>query len=391
MISTHSRYGKHSILVSATVCCGFLLRTFVAVWNGFFGPSFGADVDALGFHQNAVDYSKDMMLKEMTSAHLYSYLLGAVYRVTGASLFLGSMLSVVVWLISAGVVLRTLRLLAVGQAGQFYAMALYALLPSSILYTSVTLREVYQLLFVNLSVYSALRIYLNRSRAHWFILILSGLGMGLMHGGLLVLAVFIFMAAVIMSFLFRRRGLYFTKIMLIGPVVAAVVFGGLSLFTNFSYSLDKGVATTIESYQKGELTGSRAQYIDEVKIDGLVGLLRFVPTALAQYLFEPVPWRASTVPDIELLVENALRAWLIWKALIGLRGTWFLTRRAVIFVFLSYLLLEGLWAIGTTNWGTASRHHVPSIGLLVIAAFAGERSKRRVAARAVEGAVGFIA
>ena len=32
---------------------GFAIRIFVSFWNSFFGPSFGAEADALGFHESA--------------------------------------------------------------------------------------------------------------------------------------------------------------------------------------------------------------------------------------------------------------------------------------------------------------------------------------------------
>jgi len=52
-------------------------------------------------------------------------------------------------------------------------------------------------------------------------------------------------------------------------------------------------------------------------------------------------------------------------------------RVSVSLVFLSYLLLETTMSSGTINWGTASRHHIPSIGLLLAAAFAAPRARRR--------------
>jgi hypothetical protein len=45
------------------------------------------------------------------------------------------------------------------------------------------------------------------------------------------------------------------------------------------------------------------------------------------------------------------------------------------FVFINYFILELIWSMGTVNWGTALRHHIPSFGLLVIAAFAYSRRK----------------
>ena len=39
------------------------------------------------------------------------------------------------------------------------------------------------------------------------------------------------------------------------------------------------------------------------------------------------------------------------------------------FIFLAYLFIETMWSVGTVNWGTASRHHVVTYGLLAILAF----------------------
>jgi hypothetical protein len=80
------------------------------------------------------------------------------------------------------------------------------------------------------------------------------------------------------------------------------------------------------------------------------------------------------------LLENMLRFWLIWNALKYLVGSYlnkpmFVARndffeRFIFFIFLSYLVMETIWSLGTSNWGTASRHHLPSLGLLLVASFA---------------------
>ena len=40
------------------ILIGLLLRLFVAIWNGFYGPSPGADADAILFHEVAVEFSR---------------------------------------------------------------------------------------------------------------------------------------------------------------------------------------------------------------------------------------------------------------------------------------------------------------------------------------------
>ena len=126
----------------------------------------------------------------------------------------------------------------------------------------------------------------------------------------------------------------------------------------------------------------RASYrTDIIELNSLGGFILSIPFFLFQYLFEPMPWRMSSIVDIVVLLENMLRFWLIWNALKYLVGSYlnkpmfvasnyFRNERFIFFIFLSYLVMETLWSLGTSNWGTASRHHIPSLGLLLVVGFA---------------------
>jgi hypothetical protein len=361
--------------IRIAILIGLFLRLFVAMWNSFYGPSFGAEVDAAGFHLIALENAQNPTLDDFPPGWIYAYVLSLVYYWTTDSLFLGSVLSCFAWLASAALLLKIMRLLSIDKSQQSKAMLIYALLPSSILYTSVTLREAYQLLFVNLAVYSTFKIYLNKSSKHWLVLFCAVIGMGVLHGALFAFGLFIVVATLALLNMFGLKKPSLVKLAFAVPLIALFVFYGLSLFTSFSYKLDDGLGIAIEKYQEGSLSvDARAHYKDSVEISGVVGLLTFIPIAILQYLFEPMPWRISSATDIGLMFENILRAWLIWKAWTGLRNIPVPGRRPVLFVFLSYLILETIWSLGTVNWGTAVRHHIPSMGLLLIAAFAYART-----------------
>ncbi len=317
----------------------------------------------------------------MEVGYVYTYALGFVYYLTTDSLFLGSVLSVLAWLASAFILVRIMRLLSIDKSGQINAMLVYALLPSSILFTSVTLREPYQLLFANLAVYSALKIYLHRSIGHWLVLFCAVIGGGVMHGALFSFGLFVVIATLISLALRRRKGISAVKLAFMAPLIAMLVIYGLLLLSNVGlYQLDEGLGRAVEIYQLGALgTDARANYRDAIEISGTTGLLLFIPVSLFQYLFEPLPGHISTAADIGAAIENLLRAWLIWRAGTGLLNVPAQARSPVLFVFLSYLIFEIIWALGTINWGTAARHHIPSFGLLVVAAYAYARNslKRR--------------
>jgi hypothetical protein len=365
-------------MVRYAIWLGFLLRLLVAVWNGFFGPSFGAESDALHFHQVAANYAADVDHQPFAISFMYSYILGTIYFLTTDSLFLGSVLSCLAWLVSAHVLMWTMRLLSLGRGDRFKAMLVFALLPSSILWTSVTLREAYQLLFVNLTIYASLKVHLKKSASYWMLLFLAAAVGSMFHGAIFVFGVFV-IAATLFWILLRQRRAWVLASLVVVPFAVGVLVYGFALFrTVYTYQFGDGLASAVERYQRaGLMIDARTHYIDDVSIDGTMGLLQFLPVTLFRYLFEPMPWRMSSPVDVAFALENLLRAALIWRVVTGLWRAKPQQRKPVMLIFACYIVLETIWALGTINWGTAARHHISSLGLLVLAAFAFSRRRKR--------------
>jgi hypothetical protein len=374
-------------MVKQTLWLGFFLRLVNAFINGFYGPSFGASDDALGFHLYALRSYQNIASDVFALHNIYPSFLGFFYSITTDSLFLGSALSALGWLASAFILVRIMRILSFEMSTQWRVMLIYALIPTSLMYTSVTLREPFQMLFVNLALYAALKIYFHRSIAHWLVLFLAAVGMSLLHGALIVFSSFMIVGTLFLLTIRNRKGVSFTKVVLVTPIVILCLFYGYSLFTSFSYgaldTMEAGLGITVQTYQEGTMAGDqRASYrTDIIELNSLGGFILSIPFFLFQYLFEPMPWRISSIVDVVILLENMLRFWLIWNALKYLVGIYrnkpmFVARnsfgngRFIFFIFLSYLIMETIWSLGTTNWGTGSRHHLPSLGLLLVASFA---------------------
>ena len=371
--------------VKLTLWLGFFLRLVIAFVNGFVGPTYGSSDDSLGFHEVAVLFSQNLADDSFLFNNIYPSLLGVFYSITTDHLFLGSALSALGWLASAFILLRIMRILSFKMSNQWRVMLIYALIPTSLMYTSVTLREPFQLLFINLALYAALKIYFHRSNAHWLVLFLAVVGMGAMHGALLASGIFIIVGTLFLLTSRNRKGVSFTKVVLVTPIVILCLFYGFSLFTSISSyedRLEEGLSVAVQTYQRGTMElVTRATYRTDIEINGLGGLILSLPSLLLQYLFEPMPWKIGSMVDVVALLENMLRFWLIWNALKYLVGSYlnkpmfvahnyFGYERCILFIFLSYLIMETLWSLGTSNWGTASRHHLPSLGLLLVASFA---------------------
>lgn len=354
--------------VSNLIFLGFFLRLLIAIWNGFFGPSPGGEDDALTFHLEAVAAAhSDSPFGEFVVGWIYTQFLGGVYRYIGDSIFLGSLLSCLTWVCSAYVLSTCMSMLCINKVLQRKLMLIYVVIPSSIMLTSITLREAYQLLFVNLAILSALKIYLKSDFFYWAILGLSVVGMGALHGALMAFGVLFILGVLLMRFFFAKKKKSIFVLIFVGAFSVSILIVALSVFGDLAYNLDAGLFSAVEKYQEGVLNiDARANYRSDIDISSPIGALTFIPTAVFQYLFEPMPWRISAMADIVQLMENCLRFYLIAKTIQALRRKDLIQKNLPIFLFFSYLVVEGIWSLGTGNWGTSIRHHIPAWGLLLL-------------------------
>lgn len=387
--ATPARPLQHcGVLVAITL--GLLLRLVVAFWNGFFGPSFGAEADALEFHSRAVELLHQTDAGEFALGWVYAQFLAKVYSVSGESLFIGSLLSCLAWLASALLLAGIWRQLRLSTRGMVLVFGVYALLPTAVLYTSVTLREAYQLLFVNLAAWAGLKMLRRDHSSDWLWFALAAAGMGLLHGALTAFAALL-LATVLVLRGWRgmttparrgqranaRRARPWPRWARLGLAVAAAgaaLLGASLLFPALQLELLESLASTQQGYLASD---ARAQYRTEFDIDGLLSVLLFLPYALIQYLFEPFPWRGLAAIDTGLVLENLLRGVLIWHVLRGLVPARSRSGPGALMLAIAYLMLELIWAPGTVNWGTAARHHIPSLGLLLACAGACRQARWR--------------
>lgn len=361
--------------INYTVFLGFVLRLAVSFWSGYWGPSFGGDQDALGFHTEAVAYSRDAVLDEFTIGHIYTYALGVVYWATTDSIFIGCILSTFMWWATAYVLLSSMRLIEMHEDDQVWAVRIFALLPSSIALTSVTLRESYELFFVTFAMNGALQIYLRGSVIHWLAIVVGTVGMSVLHGALFAFGIVFLIGTLVLYSMRGQRSFSIVRLFVASPVIVWIAVTGVVLFGGLSYNIDEGLDAAVQTYQRGSMSlEARATYKETTDIESPMGLLVYGPIGFLQYLFEPMPWRSLRFVDVDAISENVLRFWLIRKAWRGLRSMTGERGRATAFLFGAFLATEAIWSLGTVNWGTALRHHIPSLGLLLTSAFVHSRA-----------------
>lgn len=81
------------------------------------------------------------------------------------------------------------------------------------------------------------------------------------------------------------------------------------------------------------------------------------------YYFYPFPWSVKDLGGFFVLIENVIRALFV---VIYIRFCFVLKDKRLVFLLLLYLGFNTVWALGTSNFGTGSRHHWSSIIILAL-------------------------
>lgn len=354
---------------------GFIIRFCIAVWNGFWGPSIGGDADALRFHQTAIDLMTSGY-EDLPLGFIYSSFLSIFYHIFGESIFLGSLLSVLAWTLSAYVLLQIANDLKFSSKQRLYSLLVYSLFPASIIFTSVTLREAYQLLFVNLLAFSAIRVYLGHKLAPLLLMLFSIIALGTLHSALLGTGLVTGGLVLLLLYARRRENFPWFKVIATLPIIVIFVAIGLKSYVHDGYRIDEGLDFAMQLYLEGGLaTEARTHYHTEISIVGWWGILTFLPKSFIPYMLEPYPWHVGNFFDLIVLLENFFRVTLLVMGIKCFMESKNNLRMTLVIILFTYFSLEIIWSVGTLAWGTALRHHIPASGMLALLAFAYRRPK----------------
>ena len=123
----------------------------------------------------------------------------------------------------------------------------------------------------------------------------------------------------------------------------------------------------------------RAHYYEQFEIlireYNLTNFFIIVIQNFFNYFFQPTIFNLSNFQDLVLIFENSLRFififFIVYKLFLN-----FENKSLFLILFFMYLIMEVIYAQATVNYGTASRHHVPSVGYLILLVFF--PSKRKI-------------
>ena len=362
---------KKSVLV--TYFFVLTLHQIVAVINAFWFTTIGADTDAISFNRIGHELAQSGIFSFSIGSQFYGNMLGVVYWLFGASHFLGVQLSILAFSLSCVVLLKILRQLNLLQY-QVWILIAFGALPTMVLLGSITMRESYQVLFFMMTVYFGIKMHLKGGLNRNFIfLILSALCMGVFHKGLIVYM--LFLIALLCFFTLkptcRLLQIKTLRLRLLGmSIVFVVIFStvvtlqipGLGVLSALT---DMELAEYTARYRDNSVL-ARATYVVPLDITSPFSFITSSFVLYFYYLFAPFPWAITHVVDIYAAIEAFMRMILLYYSIKHWRSAYGVQRRLLGLLLILFFTMSFLWAMGTTNYATAMRHHMLTWWILVV-------------------------
>lgn len=326
----------------------FILRLLIIILSSYI-PLIGMDSDAVGFFEKSNNFkwvNFDLLETDSNIFVIWNYFL---FKIFGNFMFVGQLFCLFAWLFSYYILYLILIKLNISKKYFLSVFLIYCFLPSSLLITSSFLRESYQLLFVNLSVYFFLNMQSSRRFfSNLFFLLICFIVLFLLHVSFIIVPL-----GFLIIYIYNKSFRFLKKIKLY-PFLFVILIFLFYLIPNFEIVKSLIELDLISAESSAD---SRAFYVDfDVPFNPIFRLV--------QYFFEPFPWRGLSIVDGVSITENLIRLFFIVKIFQSIfnKKTAYLPS-----FFILFLIMEYLWAVFTYNWGTAIRHHLPQFGLLLIA------------------------
>jgi len=327
--------------------------------------------------------------------HLYiNYL--AKMLIFGKSLYFVYLLNTLFFVFSIYYFIRITELLGLKGNRKMY-LILYGLWPSVIFYTTLHYREPFELYFLIAGIYYGLAGNKNDNTTKLFASMVLLFLMGLIHiKGLLYLSPVIFLILLLYrmpnaAFAIAKRSV-FLVIMITGVYFAQDMY---QADINKVESRSQEIAITGKAVEnangevKNKYVRSSAQevniidslmdkvmdyrtrlldkntvrtaFISTIDNKNIAVFIATYFTVYVEYLFSPFMFQVTTINDFIAYAESILRLTLFIAALVMFKR---LPQTRVL--FLIYLIITAMWAIGVVSYGASIRHHVQTNWILVI-------------------------
>lgn len=348
------------------------LRFFLMITNVYIVKLPGSNEDAVRFVRNAFQISTgNLKVDSIVGAGLYENFLSFFIKYISYNPMYLHLLSNIAFLISVYIFMLFADKLKFSLNNTFIGLIILNFLPSIVMNTVTTLREPYQILFLMLYSYFLYKFIESDKIKYLILFTVSTILFGLTHNGLIIMIpILIFIGAIMYittrNLTFKSLAIIFISFILFIVIILMMISGVIS--SQFTESISSGEGLEYaEQYREGS-PDSRATYTGSLDTSNILTFLISSSILFIKYMTSPLPWMMTSPIDLISLFENLIRIILLIVVFKNIRDVRGIFSKSILVIYFS---IEILWAMGTSNWGTAARHHIvafpfPILSFLII-------------------------
>ena len=350
--------------ISKIIFTAFTVRVLVMLVGYYFFHLPDSTNDAIGFEAGAWERAENGFVSVLenfpgVNSFFYSWMIAIPYSLFGRSVLMMQSIGLLFGLGSVFLGWYITKKIWDDRTATKVGWVL-AFFPSLVLYSVITLREVYASFFLLVAMLGIIN-WVRTSNYKSIVLAMVGfLGAGLFHGALLIGVIIFFIIIILTSIKRFFRSILNNRINLKSLIIILVsLFFLANYFSNKVYipylghfktaiTLDK-ISSTINVRMKGD-----ASYPEWAKINSPVEIIYKVPVRAVYFLFSPFPWDLKKPIHLIGTIDGFLYMILIYLIFCNRKVIWQDPALRIIFIILFFYIM--VWAVGISNFGAGSRH-----------------------------------
>lgn len=332
-------------------------------------PHSGDDTE--NFYATALNISNDMsMLSESIYGGTYSHLLGILVNIYGDDRLFVQYLNILVAMTAILVVVQIFRMMKVPLKIQMILVAVMALFPHSLIFSSILLRESVISLIVVFSLYFFIKWFQYKGLHNIFLSISLVILGGFFHTGVIGILIGYLFAFIFYQHDKETMKLTLNSIVSFGVVALVMlyfllfpeVFSTLSLFNKFEQELGGGRSIyDVFNTERGE-----SAYLTNLEIDNFFEMIVFAPIKVLYFIGSPMPWTLRNLSDLISFFLDSI--FYLFAAFVFVKHFGMIKKHPLLLVLLISLVSGWLiFGLGISNAGTALRHRFKLFYLIIIA------------------------
>ena len=295
-----------------------------------------------------------------TGSYLYSWLCSGVYLLFGRVPFLLHVINSYFGTLAIYFVMRSYRLLVPDTRVDSTIGWILCFYPSVALYSVLTMREAPMVLALSISIYLLLSYVSTRRIAFGLGAVSFAIIAQLFHAGTVgaTLAVLLIYSRVSLQSITVRDNLRpFVLLVVLATAVGVLQFSlrtGVGLEKVWGLLSDFNI-DTIASWQAYSARG-RGAYLSGIAMDAWLDLIWNLPLRLLFFLGSPFIWMVSRFRDVLGFLDAFVYLYIAFRVTLDIKRQRLLTIDAYLTVALVIAAIVLVFALATSNYGTAFRH-----------------------------------